>query len=55
MRTWAKSAMIRPGFLFVGHRQGVAGGGLADAGVIALGIEDGQTGFGVAQNFPLGH
>ncbi len=38
--------------LFVGHRQCVAGGGLADAGVIEFGAEGRQTGFDVAQAFP---
>ena len=37
--------------LFVGHRQGVAGGGLADAGVIELRAEGRQTSFDVAQTF----
>ena len=37
--------------LFVGHRQRVAGGGLADAGVIELRAEGRQTSFDVAQTF----
>ncbi len=37
--------------LFVGHRQGVASGGLPDAGVIEFGTEGRQTGFNVAQTF----
>ena len=37
--------------LFVGCRQRVAGGGVADAGVIELGAEGRQTGFDVAQTF----
>src|ERR1039457_2204815 len=37
--------------LFVGHRQGVAGGGLADAGGIDFRAEGRQTGFDVAQTF----
>ncbi len=39
---------------FVGHRQSVAGGGLADAGVIELWAEGRQTGFDVAQTFAPG-
>ena len=37
--------------LFVGHRQRIAGGGLADAGVIEFRAEGRQTGFDVAQTF----
>ena len=37
--------------LFIGHRQRVAGGRLADAGVIELRAEGRQTGFDVAQTF----
>jgi len=37
--------------LFIGHRQRVAGGGLADAGVIEFRAEGRQTGFDVAQTF----
>jgi hypothetical protein len=37
--------------LFVSHCQRVAGGGLADAGVIELRAEGRQTGFDVAQTF----
>jgi hypothetical protein len=37
--------------LFIGHRQGVAGGRLADAGVVKFGAEGRQTGFDVAQTF----
>ena len=40
--------------LFVGHRQRVAGGGLADAGVIEFRAEGRQTGFDVAQTFAPG-
>jgi len=40
--------------LFIGHRQRVAGGGLADAGVIEFGTEGRQTGFDVAQTFAPG-
>ena len=40
--------------LFIGHRQGVAGGGLADAGVIEFWAEGRQTGFDVAQTFAPG-
>ncbi len=40
--------------LFVGHRQSVAGSGLADAGVIELWAEGRQTGFDVAQAFAPG-
>jgi len=39
---------------FVGDRQCVAGGGLADAGVIELWAEGRQTGFDVAQTFAPG-
>ena len=37
--------------LFIGHRQRVAGGGLADAGVIEFWAEGRQAGFDVAQAF----
>ena len=37
--------------LFIGHRQRVAGGGLANAGVIKFRAEGRQTGFDVAQTF----
>jgi len=37
--------------LFIGHRQRVAGGGLADASVIELRAERRQAGFDVAQTF----
>jgi hypothetical protein len=37
--------------LFIGHCQRVAGGGLADAGVIEFRAEGRQTGFDVAQTF----
>ena len=40
--------------LFVGHRQGVASGGLADAGVIEFRAEGRQTGFDVTQTFAPG-
>src|ERR1035437_1245160 len=40
--------------LFMGHRQRVAGGGLADAGMIELRAEGRQTDFDVAQTFAPG-
>lgn len=39
---------------FVGHRQGVTGGGLPDAGVIEFRAEGRQAGFDVAQTFAPG-
>ena len=40
-----------PGPFFVGHRQGVTGGGLPDAGLIEFRAKGRQTGFDVAQTF----
>src|ERR1039458_1510325 len=40
--------------LFIGHRQRVAGGGLAAAGVIEFGAEGGEAGCDVAQTFAPG-
>lgn len=50
----AKVGKDAPVPLFIGHRQGVAGGGLADAGVIEFRAEGRQTGFDVAQTFAPG-
>jgi hypothetical protein len=43
--------VLAPVPLFIGHSQRVAGGGLADAGVIEFRAEGRQTGFDVPQTF----